>query len=633
MEPSTTFGRIGTETEKGEEFQILARSGTFVRNERSPEDVLWREGVCYEVPVFQRPYSWGVDEVRRLLNDLLNACFGRLGGPVKEPMFLGTMQVAEPEGTGGGYFHTRHSVIDGQQRISTIVLLLKALESNLTKDPESWVSIWPSDYRRRITTRVGNGVQQDYLDEALSWDGISPVARPDLNHYWRSLVAIRDHLDNDADLTAPSQRAEFAEYILSRVHVVVIETRAGLSKTLQIFNAINTAGMDLNGGDVFKVRFYEYLQKQGYGEPVFNEVVGLYDKIDRRNREMGRKVTDMERILAIARHHVVTEAGLSASTRLVAGTTFFDRFFDTTLNLNRWDGFNRGNCVKHQLEVSLFDSLIDLRFEWESLKFSPEGQAMDAFIWRSSRFPSYYDVVFLFMLRFNTSREQKEAFTIAFSKLLLIHSLLYERITEGRKWFLHELLNRFRSDRTDETAESILVHLSDLCREQRNAVIRTLETDPIFWIPTSKNIACRLVAMCDELERTEGEPITSDDLCKKLFETEVDIEHIEAFNHAVSSERERIQRDWGVNLHSLGNLTILERRINREILNGDYATVKRARYLEEDSKFVTVRKFAEMYLAWDLDMAIARKTALATRLADYLCGPSPSVPVPDLSHP
>jgi hypothetical protein len=41
----------------------------------------------------------------------------------------------------------------------------------------------------------------------------------------------------------------------------VIETRAGLSKTLQIFKAINTAGLDLDNTDVFKIRLYEYLSE------------------------------------------------------------------------------------------------------------------------------------------------------------------------------------------------------------------------------------------------------------------------------------------------------------------------------------------------------------------------------------
>ncbi len=620
------YQRYQNEYVEGAGFEIRARSVTLARNEKSPADILWRPGVQYEIPVFQRAYSWGGEEIRRRLNDLLNACFGRLGGPVREPMFLGTMQVDWAESIGEDGFRIRYAVIDGQQRITTIVLLLKALELSHGGIPSETITSWPNDYRHRITTRVGDGEHQRYFEEGLQWDGHSPFAQPELNLYGRNLVTIRDLVDNAPELVEPGMRAEFAEYLLSRVHFVVIETRAGLSKTLQIFNAINTAGMDLNGGDVFKVRFYEYLRKQGHGEGIFNEIVALYDKIDRRNREMGRKVTDMERVLAIARHHVVTEAGLSASTRLVAGTTFFDRFFDTTFNLNRWDGFNEELCNAHQLEVGLFDTLIDLRFEWESLKFSPEGQAMDAFIWRSSRFPSYYDVIFLFMLRFNTTPEQKEAFTIAFSKLLLIHSLLYERITESRKWFLHEFLNRFQLAREDETADSILAHLADLCREQRSALIRTLETDPIFWIPTSKNIACRLVAMRDELERTEGEPITSDDLCTKLFETEVDIEHIEAFNHADPAERLRIQTGWGVDLNALGNLTILDRSINRSISNLPYAPNKRDAY--RDSIFLTVRNFAGIHDTWDFDKAKARKSALAQSLADYLCGPDPTSPEP-----
>lgn len=77
-----------------------------------------------------------------------------------------------------------------------------------------------------------------------------------------------------------------------------------------------------------------------------------------------------------------------------------------------------------------------------------------------------------------------------------------------------------------------------------------------------------------------------------LLKTEIDIEHIEACNHKDETLREQIWSEWGPNLHSLGNLIVLERSRHRgsEVSNHEYA-VKRTAYGQ--SRFATVRGFAE----------------------------------------
>jgi hypothetical protein len=248
----------------------------------------------------------------------------------------------------------------------------------------------PGDYHRRIRTKIGGKTQQGYFDEAMAWDGIKPARLDELNAYIHNLVTIRGQLANDPDLKESGRMAAFAEYLLSRVYFVVIETRAGLSKTLQIFNAINTAGMDLNGGDVFKIRFYEYLRsldRHSEEKGVFDRVAALYTTIDEGNKAAGKPVTSMEQILSIARHYVATEASLAQSTRLTAGPTFFDHFFDVSLAMGEREGFHRQKCQNFRLTTELFEKLITLRFDWEQTwaAFGPEARAMNAFIWRNSR--------------------------------------------------------------------------------------------------------------------------------------------------------------------------------------------------------------------------------------------------------
>ena len=89
-------------------------------------EVLQSEGVRFVIPVFQRVYSWNARQCEELWGDIMRA--GRTG----EPHFMGMLLLArDPEAHGG---LEQMDVIDGQQRMTTLMLLLAALrpvEGNL----------------------------------------------------------------------------------------------------------------------------------------------------------------------------------------------------------------------------------------------------------------------------------------------------------------------------------------------------------------------------------------------------------------------------------------------------------------------------------------------------------------------
>ena len=76
------------------------------------------------IPPFQRPYSWTDEEVGDLLDDLWK--FTIDPNSTKEFHFLGTVV---------GYHEGGNlNIIDGQQRLSTIVLMLRAILQKLEDD-------------------------------------------------------------------------------------------------------------------------------------------------------------------------------------------------------------------------------------------------------------------------------------------------------------------------------------------------------------------------------------------------------------------------------------------------------------------------------------------------------------------
>jgi uncharacterized protein with ParB-like and HNH nuclease domain len=75
------------------------------------------EKATYEVPIYQRNYAWGQDEISTLIQDVYDA----YSKNTKTIYFIGTLVS----------FHKGESifeVIDGQQRLTTINLVLNALE-------------------------------------------------------------------------------------------------------------------------------------------------------------------------------------------------------------------------------------------------------------------------------------------------------------------------------------------------------------------------------------------------------------------------------------------------------------------------------------------------------------------------
>src|SRR5262249_44549496 len=87
------------------------------------------------IPVFQRDYSWGTKNCLQLWRDIV-----RVGSDkAAKAHFVGSVVYIEAEETSGGI--TGWLLIDGQQRLTTMPLLLAALRKKMlairTADPDA----------------------------------------------------------------------------------------------------------------------------------------------------------------------------------------------------------------------------------------------------------------------------------------------------------------------------------------------------------------------------------------------------------------------------------------------------------------------------------------------------------------
>lgn len=78
----------------------------------------------FTAPGYQRPYSWNREQARDLITDLTDALrdsTGRISG--MSPYFLGSIVLIKAEGS------TDADIVDGQQRLTTLTILLAALRA------------------------------------------------------------------------------------------------------------------------------------------------------------------------------------------------------------------------------------------------------------------------------------------------------------------------------------------------------------------------------------------------------------------------------------------------------------------------------------------------------------------------
>jgi hypothetical protein len=86
---------------------------------------IFSDEYVFRIPSYQRPYAWGIDQAQDLFEDLVSFCQGT-AVENSPPYFLGSIvlikTVSEPQA----------DVVDGQQRLTTLTILLSAIRASVT---------------------------------------------------------------------------------------------------------------------------------------------------------------------------------------------------------------------------------------------------------------------------------------------------------------------------------------------------------------------------------------------------------------------------------------------------------------------------------------------------------------------
>jgi hypothetical protein len=594
--------------ETNKTFTISAKSCTLKYNKQEGNATILDGGINFVIPIYQRPYSWGDEQLRKFITDIFTSFWGNDGGSQEEPMFIGTMQLSNKN------YNNEQEIIDGQQRLTSLLLFLKVLKIKFPSCEE--IEKISLDW---LSSRVNSGKQQLYLQEVITSDLTFNIQT--LNPYLKNAFLINELLEEqirDEDGAALNfDITKFVLHLLSNVYFVVIETRAGLSKILQIFNAINTTGLDLNGGDIFKIRMYEYLRdKKGKDEATFDEISMLYHLIDEQNTKLKYNATDMIGILGIYQNILIAKNNLPVTLYSLGTDTFFERLFDTIFNINQWEHF-KNNVSNIDLSIEDIEKIIQVRYEWENNRYKTcEDACALHFIWWS-RYSRYWVLTFVFLYRFKGEENYQEKmlfFTRQLSKLYIIYSIRFLKAVNEIHSFTYLLISTIINGSFEELMSQLSNKIGQLENHKGWGDFENAINGDIVYNAKIKNILCRLSAMLEE------DYLTSDEnqieiIRKSLFENEIDIEHIQAYHDSNGDKREDIWKEWKENINSIGNLMILEKEINRSISNNPYE-IKIKRYANSD--FSIVKNQPVQYLDWSLEKCVIRKKRETEKILNYI---------------
>ena len=185
-------------------------------------DLFNDENKCnYIIPIYQRNYAWGDDEISSLLQDIKNAC--EQNKEQDKNYYIGSLVVYLRD---NGNFE----VIDGQQRLTTLTLIMHHLG--------------------KLSFRNISFEHRDESEQALS--NLNSEKLP--SNFSQALKTIKKVIDEWGN-----NKDEFVKFLLDKVEIIRTEVPEGTDLN-HYFEIMNTRGEQLEKHEVLKARLMKKLR-------------------------------------------------------------------------------------------------------------------------------------------------------------------------------------------------------------------------------------------------------------------------------------------------------------------------------------------------------------------------------------
>ncbi len=236
------------------------------------------------IPDYQRPYAWGEAECQTLWDDIFAFAFpendySRFKSDEDE-YFLGPIVTFKND-------DNKLEIIDGQQRLTTLMLLLRAFFSKFGNMRDTNAISTSEDIAKCIwkTDEFGNPDKNKLkIDSEVSTDEdkeeflyilkTGNVASNQKSRYAKTYCFFQEKI-NEFLSEYPSYFAYLPTRILNNCILLPIEAESQ-DTALRIFSTLNDRGKPLSDTDIFKAQFYKFYSDQGRKE----EFISRWKKLE-----------------------------------------------------------------------------------------------------------------------------------------------------------------------------------------------------------------------------------------------------------------------------------------------------------------------------------------------------------------
>ena len=230
----------------------------------SIEQVFGNADSFYQMPEYQRPYSWDKERVEQLWFDLVEAYKNYVEDPaVDSNYFLGSLVVVK---NGQGY-----DVIDGQQRMTTLTILFCVLrdldklnlpDTRMNKVKHSIKDLLGGKERLKLTTQLNNQALFETsvinkIDFQASKSKIEENRFLQTAFYFKNLI---EESQNSKSYYYIDDLSGFIKYIFEQTTLIRVVCYDE-SFAIKLFTVLNDRGLDLASSDIIKAYLLQKLSE------------------------------------------------------------------------------------------------------------------------------------------------------------------------------------------------------------------------------------------------------------------------------------------------------------------------------------------------------------------------------------
>lgn len=236
---------------------------------------------CFRIPNYQRGYAWGESQLNDLWDDIMDI---QKNGPTYRPHYTGAITLQQIDvkdltpaekklsSTGMEYYN----VVDGQQRLTTIVIMLNALKNKITTGKKQLINnyiVTNNNVCRFMYSDTNGNSYRFFMKNIIGETNILPFVP---TTYTANLEFASSFFDKSFSALKPKELKEFQEKLLT---ALVFDTKY-IQDNLDVqavFETMNNRGKPLTTLEKLKNRLLYMTSKF---DPVSVDVKQLSDDIN-----------------------------------------------------------------------------------------------------------------------------------------------------------------------------------------------------------------------------------------------------------------------------------------------------------------------------------------------------------------